>query len=223
MKLEKISKKFKKDGEVIDVLVDVNYNFKESKLYAIFGQSGSGKTTLINILGLLENATNGNYIFNGTNTKDINDNKRCKIRNKEIGYVFQSVDLNEYLNAIENVEIPMLINEDIDKADRKKNAEKLLEKFGLKNRLYHYPKELSGGERQRVCIARALANNPKVILCDEPTSSLDKTNTKKVFGILKKLSEEGYCVIIVSHDETVFEYADVCLELKNGKLFEVKK
>ena len=223
MILEHINKSFKKNGNRIQVLKDLNYNFKENKLYAIFGQSGSGKTTLINILGLLENATNGNYIFNGTNTKDINDNKRCKIRNKEIGYVFQSVDLNEYLNAIENVEIPMLINEDIDKADRKKNAEKLLEKFGLKNRLYHYPKELSGGERQRVCIARALANNPKVILCDEPTSSLDKTNTKKVFGILKKLSEEGYCVIIVSHDETVFEYADVCLELKNGKLFEVKK
>lgn len=223
MKLENINKSFKKNGNKIQVLCDVNYNFKKNRLYAIFGQSGSGKTTLINILGLLENATNGNYIFNGTNTKDINDNKRCKIRNKEIGYVFQSVDLNEYLNAIENVEIPMLINEDIDKADRKKNAEKLLEKFGLKNRLYHYPKELSGGERQRVCIARALANNPKVILCDEPTSSLDKTNTKKVFGILKKLSEEGYCVIIVSHDETVFEYADVCLELKDGKLFEVKK
>lgn len=223
MKLENLSKSFKKNGEVIDVLVDVNYNFEGSKLYAIFGQSGSGKTTLINIMGLLEDATSGNYIFGGTNTKKINDSVKCEIRNKKIGYIFQSVDLNEYLNATENVEIPMLINKSIDKKDRKKNAEKLLEKFGLKNRLSHYPKELSGGERQRVCIARALANNPKVILCDEPTSSLDKTNTKKVFSILKELSEEGYCVIIVSHDELVFDYADVCLELRDGKLFEVQK
>ena len=117
----------------------------------------------------------------------------------------------------------MMINKKINKEQRKKRAIELLEKFDLKNRITHFPKELSGGEKQRVCIARALANDPKVILCDETTSSLDKNNTKKVFGILKKLSEEGYCVIVVSHNEMVCDYADVCLELKKGQLFEVKK
>jgi putative ABC transport system ATP-binding protein len=223
MNLENICKEFKKNKKTIKVLVDINYNFETAKFYAIFGQSGSGKTTLINILGMLENPTSGNYIFNDINTTKINKEKKCELRNKNIGYVLQNINLNESLNAIENVELPMLINKNISLKDRKNIAKKLLEKFGLNSRTNHYPKELSGGERQRVCIARALANNPKVILCDEPTSSLDKTNTKKVFSLLKQLSSEGYCVIVVSHDDTIFNYADICLELKNGNLFEVTK
>ena len=191
MKLENVCKEFKKNNNTINVLVNVNYNFLPKKMYAIFGQSGSGKTTLINILGLLEKPTSGNYIFNDTNTLNLTNNELCDLRKNNIGYVFQNVELNNYLNALENVEIPMMINKKINKVQRKKRAIELLEKFDLKNRITHFPKELSGGEKQRVCIARALANDPKVILCDEPTSSLDKNNSKKVFGILKKLSEEG--------------------------------
>lgn len=131
------------------------------------------------------------------------------------------MDLNDYLNSLENVLLPMLVNSDISKDERTIIAKKLLKKFGLEKRMNHYPKELSGGEKQRVCIARALANRPKYLLCDEPTSSLDKRNTIKVFQLLKDLSQEGLCVIVVSHDGKVFDYADYCLELKDGKLIEV--
>lgn len=223
MKLKHIYKEFNKNGEIIKVLDDINYDFQNNKMYAILGQSGSGKTTLINILGLLENPTSGTYIFNKIDTSTIGKDKILELRNKNIGYVFQNVELNDYLTARENVELPMLINKEIKPNERKQKSDNLLNKFGLKERVTHFPKELSGGERQRVCIARALANNPKVILCDEPTSSLDKSNTKKVFSLLKEISSEGYCVIIVSHDENIFNYADICLELKDGHLYEVSK
>ena len=223
MNLENISKEFKKKGENIKVLDNINYNFVANKMYAIFGQSGSGKTTLINILGLLEKPTSGNYIFNNARTDKLNNDKICDLRKENIGYVFQNVELNDYLTALENVELPMLINNKIPMKERKEKAIELLEKFGIKKRINHFPKELSGGEQQRVAIARALANDPKIILCDEPTSSLDSKNTKRVFKILKNLAEEGYCVIVVSHNELIFDYADVCLELENGKLHEVTK
>lgn len=221
MKLKNVCKSYKKKGKKISVLQDLSYSFRLGKLYAIFGESGSGKTTLIYILGLLEKVTSGSYIFDKVDVTKLNRKELISLRKNNIGYVSQSMDLNDYLISLENVLLPMLVNSDISKDERTIIAKKLLKKFGLEKRMNHYPKELSGGEKQRVCIARALANRPKYLLCDEPTSSLDKRNTIKVFQLLKDLSQEGLCVIVVSHDEKVFDYADYCLELKDGKLIEV--
>lgn len=221
MKLKNVCKSYKKKGKNISVLQDLSYSFRFGKLYAIFGESGSGKTTLIYILGLLEKVTSGSYILDKVDVTKLNRKELISLRKNNIGYVSQSMDLNDYLNSLENVLLPMLVNSDISKDERTIIAKKLLKKFGLEKRMNHYPKELSGGEKQRVCIARALANRPKYLLCDEPTSSLDKRNTIKVFQLLKDLSQEGLCVIVVSHDEKVFDYADYCLELKDGKLIEV--
>ena len=221
MKLKNVCKSYKKKGKNISVLQDLSYSFRLGKLYAIFGESGSGKTTLIYILGLLEKVTSGSYILDKVDVTKLNRKELISLRKNNIGYVSQSMDLNDYLNSLENVLLPMLVNSDISKDERTIIAKKLLKKFGLEKRMNHYPKELSGGEKQRVCIARALANRPKYLLCDEPTSSLDKRNTIKVFQLLKDLSQEGLCVIVVSHDEKVFDYADYCLELKDGKLIEV--
>lgn len=221
MKLKNVCKSYKKKGKKISVLQDLSYSFRLGKLYAIFGESGSGKTTLIYILGLLEKVTSGSYILDKVDVTKLNRKELISLRKNNIGYVSQSMDLNDYLNSLENVLLPMLVNSDISKDERTIIAKKLLKKFGLEKRMNHYPKELSGGEKQRVCIARALANRPKYLLCDEPTSSLDKRNTIKVFQLLKDLSQEGLCVIVVSHDEKVFDYADYCLELKDGKLIEV--
>lgn len=221
MKLKNVCKSYKKKGKNISVLQDLSYSFRFGKLYAIFGESGSGKTTLIYILGLLEKVTSGSYILDKVDVTKLNRKELISLRKNNIGYVSQSMDLNDYLNSLENVLLPMLVNSDISKDERTVIAKKLLKKFGLEKRMNHYPKELSGGEKQRVCIARALANRPKYLLCDEPTSSLDKRNTIKVFQLLKDLSQEGLCVIVVSHNEKVFDYADYCLELKDGKLIEV--
>lgn len=221
MKLKNVCKSYKKKGKNISVLQDLSYSFRLGKLYAIFGESGSGKTTLIHILGLLEKVISGSYILDKVDVTKLNRKELISLRKNNIGYVSQSMDLNDYLNSLENVLLPMLVNSDISKDERTVIAKKLLKKFGLEKRMNHYPKELSGGEKQRVCIARALANRPKYLLCDEPTSSLDKRNTIKVFQLLKDLSQEGLCVIVVSHDEKVFDYADYCLELKDGKLTEV--
>lgn len=221
MKLKNVCKSYKKKGKNISVLQDLSYSFRFGKLYAIFGESGSGKTTLIYILGLLEKVTSGSYILDKVDVTKLNRKELISLRKNNIGYVSQSMDLNDYLISLENVLLPMLVNSDISKDERTVIAKKLLKKFGLEKRMNHYPKELSGGEKQRVCIARALANRPKYLLCDEPTSSLDKRNTIKVFQLLKDLSQEGLCVIVVSHDEKVFDYADYCLELKDGKLIEV--
>lgn len=221
MKLKNVCKSYKKKGKNISVLQDLSYSFRFGKLYAIFGESGSGKTTLIYILGLLEKVTSGSYILDKVDVTKLNRKELISLRKNNIGYVSQSMDLNDYLNSLENVLLPMLVNSDISKDERTIIAKKLLKKFGLEKRMNHYPKELSGGEKQRVCIARALANRPKYLLCDEPTSSLDKRNTIKVFQLLKDLSQEGLCVIVVSHNEKVFDYADYCLELKDGKLIEV--
>lgn len=221
MKLKNVCKSYKKKGKKISVLQDLSYSFRLGKLYAIFGESGSGKTTLIYILGLLEKVTSGSYILDKVDVTKLNRKELISLRKNNIGYVSQSMDLNDYLISLENVLLPMLVNSDISKDERTVIAKKLLKKFGLEKRMNHYPKELSGGEKQRVCIARALANRPKYLLCDEPTSSLDKRNTIKVFQLLKDLSQEGLCVIVVSHDEKVFDYADYCLELKDGKLIEV--
>lgn len=184
------------------------------------GHSGSGKSTLIQILGLLDNLSSGELYINGKNTNKLTETEKAKIRMKEIGFVFQSFYLNPKLKAIENIMLPMYINEEISREDRKSRAKELMKSFGLSNRINHFPRELSGGEQQRVAIARALANNPNYILADEPTGNLDVKNEEIVYKMLKDLSNNGKAVLVVSHSEIIKKYADKVLYMTDGILKE---
>ena len=217
MNIENVCKVYKTKNDEVKALDNVSYEFKPGKLYAIMGHSGSGKSTLISILGLIENYTSGKITINNEDISKLKDNDLSYLRMKYIGFVFQDFYLDEHLKAYENVMLPMLINKNIKKSERKEKAIKLLTELGLSERINHYPREMSGGEQQRVAIARSLANDPKIILADEPTGNLDETNEKLVFETLKKLAQNGKCVIVVTHSEEIKNYADEILKLNKGK------
>lgn len=218
LKLENICKVYNLKTEKVIALNQINYQFEVGKFYAIMGHSGSGKSTLISILGLIDRPSSGKYYLNGEDVFKLDDYKLSKLRNKEIGFIFQNFYLDEHLKAYENVMIPMIINENIPKDERKNRAITLLKKLNLEKRVNHFPKEMSGGEQQRVAIARALANEPNIILADEPTGNLDKKNEHMIFEELKNLSLAGKLVIVVSHSDEIKKYADIILELKDGEL-----
>ena len=213
-----LTKKYQRNKEDIVALDNINIKFEIGKFYAVMGHSGSGKSTLINIIGLIETATSGEYYLNGKNISDLNENEKANIRAKYFGFIFQDYNLDPNLKAYENVMLPMLIDKKVKNKDAKEKAIKLLVSLDLTHRINHYPKELSGGEQQRVAIARALANNPEIILADEPTGNLDKKNEQKIFSDLKKLSESGKCVIVVSHSLEIKKYADVIYTIDEGKI-----
>lgn len=213
-------KEFSLKDEKIIAMDNVNLEINTGKLYVIMGHSGSGKSTLIQILGLLDNLTQGELYINGQDVSNISEDEKADIRQKEIGFVFQSFYLNPKLTAIENVILPMYINKDIESSNRRRKALKLLTNFGLENRINHYPKELSGGEQQRIAIARALANDPSFILADEPTGNLDVNNEEIVYNTLRELANSGKAVLVVSHNESIKKYADKVLYMDLGKLSE---
>ncbi len=213
-------KEFSLKDEKIIAMDNVNLEIDTGKLYVIMGHSGSGKSTLIQILGLLDNLTHGQLYINGQDVSNISEDEKADIRQKEIGFVFQSFYLNPKLTAIENVMLPMYINKDIESSNRRRKALKLLTNFGLENRINHYPKELSGGEQQRIAIARALANDPSFILADEPTGNLDVNNEEIVYNTLRELANSGKAVLVVSHNESIKKYADKVLYMNLGKLSE---
>ena len=215
IELKDVSKSYHLNNKYISIFSDLNISFESGKFYAIMGHSGAGKSTLINLLGLLDDIDSGDYYYDGKNVKDLD---KSLFRNKNVGLIFQDFYLDNYLNALENVIYPMLINKDIQNNEMRIKAEELLDKVGLTDRKDHYPRELSGGEKQRIAIARALVNNPNLILADEPTGNLDEKNEDKVFSILKGLTEEGKCVIVVSHSNEVKKYADIVYELDKGGL-----
>lgn len=223
MRLEHVYKNYNLGKKEIAVLKDINVEFKTNTFYAIMGRSGSGKTTLVNILGLLDNVTNGKYFLNDKDITNVNSELKSKIISENIGFVFQSFYLNNNLSALENVMLPLYINKNVKKSERKELAKSMLTKFNLGNRINHKPKELSGGEQQRVAIARALINNPKIIIADEPTGNLDSQSEKEVFDILKQISKENKIVIVVSHNSIVKEYADCILEMEDGELNEIPR
>lgn len=218
MNIKNISKEYYTKEKNIIALDNISYDFEAGKFYAIKGHSGSGKSTLINVLGLIDGFTKGSYIINEIDVNKLNEDGKSDLRMKYFGFVFQDFYLDPNLKAYENVVLPMIINSNISKNERKEIAISLLKFFGLEDRCNHYPHQLSGGEQQRVCLARALANNPEVILADEPTGNLDRENEKKVFEYLKKLSKNGKCIIVVSHSEEINQYADIILNIENGKL-----
>ncbi len=222
IELKDLSKDYITLNKKIEVLKKVNYKFSKNKLYAIQGHSGSGKTTLVKILGLMVKPTSGDYFLYEQKVNSLTDDEESSYRLNHIGFIFQEYNLNPYLTAFENVSIPLVINKKIPRSKRKEHINSLLKKVGLEDRETHFPKELSGGEQQRVAIARALANNPDIIIADEPTGNLDKENEKIVFNLLKELSKEGKCVIVVSHSLEILKYADIHLLMENGILSEVK-
>ena len=200
------------DGKTM-ILENFSYTFESGKFYAIMGRSGAGKSTLLNIIGTIDSATDGEVLVMGKNVTGLKEKEKAVLRMKNIGFVFQGFYLNPYLNGEENVIVPMRINREIPSTDRKQIAEKLMADFGVENLKSSLPSQMSGGEQQRVCIARALANNPDIILADEPTGNLDEENEKIVFSYLKKLAEQGHTVIAVSHNEAVKDYADEIVEM----------
>lgn len=218
MKLENVKKSYKTKNKKIDVLSNVNIDFSNGYFYAIMGHSGSGKSTLINILGLTDTIDSGTYELYGKNVSDLKDTELSNLRMKNIGFVFQEFYLNPTLKAFENVMVPMLINKEINPKERKQKALDLLKSVGLEERIDHYPRELSGGEQQRVAIARCLANNPNIILADEPTGNLDEKTEKEIFTLLKNLVKKGKCVIVVSHSNDVKKYADKIYKIVDGKV-----
>lgn len=217
-----ILKNIRKNFGTLKVLENITCEFREKTFYAILGESGTGKTTLINILGLLDTSYNGTYLLNNINVLDSHNKSLTLNKSTKIGFVFQDYQLLQNMTALENVMIPMLLNNEIKRKNRRDLAIRLLKKVGLEDRKDHYPKELSGGEQQRVAIARALANNPEIILADEPTGNLDKKNETAIFELLKNISQDGKCVIIVSHSLNITNYADYIYKLQNGKIFGEK-
>ena len=223
IRLEKVKKNYKTKTKIINVLNDITVQLYNGKFYAIMGHSGSGKSTLVNILGLIDNFDSGEYYLYDSNIDDFSEKKLSYLRMKNIGFIFQEINLIPTLKAYENVMLPMMINKSIPSDKRKNMALDLLKVVGLEERVEHFPRELSGGEQQRVAIARALANNPKIIIADEPTGNLDEKNEKEIFETLKKLSDNGRCIIIVSHSENVKKYADEIFKISDGKLVGVSK
>ena len=201
----------------VTAVQDFTAQFVSGAFYLITGASGAGKSTLLHLLGLLERPTEGVLSLCGNEISAMREGRKAELRNRFIGFVFQSYYLHPNLNALENVMVPMLIHREIPPAKRKQRAESLLEKVGLSERSSHYPKELSGGEQQRVAIARALANDPPCILADEPTGNLDADKERHIFLLLKRLSaEEGKCVVAVTHSPEPMQYADAVIRLSRG-------
>ncbi len=207
----KISHLCKNFGEV-KALQDINFSLLQGQWLAIMGPSGSGKSTLLNILSLMDEQSSGEYFLDGTNVQNLDESAKIKIRREKIGLIFQQFHLIPYLNALENVMLAQFYHSSVDEED----ARAVLEKVGLAHRLKHLPSELSGGEQQRLCIARALINNPELLLADEPTGNLDEANEKIVLDLLKQLKNEGKTIVLITHNETLGKQADTMMILRHG-------
>jgi putative ABC transport system ATP-binding protein len=206
-----------------EALKGVDFSIEKGEFVAIMGQSGSGKSTLMNIIGCLDVATEGKYFLGGNDISMYKENELNKVRNTEIGFVFQSFNLLPKLNVLKNVELPMVYG-GVKQAERKERAMKFLEMVGLGDKWKNRPNELSGGQKQRVAIARALTNNPKILLADEPTGNLDSQSEKEIMEIFKKLNEEGTPIIMVTHEPEIAHYASRVIHFRDGHiLYDEKK
>lgn len=219
IELKNVKKNYIKDKKSIDVLKDISVTFKSGSLYVIIGKSGEGKSTLLKCLSSILPIDEGSIKYDNLSISSLDDNSLSEFRNKNIGFVFQEYNLFEFLNAYENIVMPFIINGTYSFSNKELNSKaiELLKFVELEDRKDHYPSELSGGEQQRIAIARALINDPSIILCDEPTGSIDNENSKKIMDLLKKISKKK-CVIIVTHDSEVLKYADKIYKLERGTL-----
>ena len=215
--VDNINKTYKNDSLELQVLKNISFKVDKGEFLAIMGSSGSGKSTMMNILGCLDNQYEGRYILDGIDISKSTENELSEIRNKKIGFIFQSFNLLPRLTALENVELP-LVYSSIPKEERHKRANELLEMVGLKDRTHHRPNELSGGQRQRVAIARALVNDPSIILADEPTGNLDSKSEGEIIEILQKLNKMGKTIVIVTHEPSIGEIAERKIVFKDGEI-----
>lgn len=213
--LNNIAKHYKVGAEIVRALRGISLKIYKNEYVALMGPSGSGKSTLMNILGCLDTPTSGEYILNKQDVSKLDDNSLAEIRNKEIGFVFQTFNLLPRSTALENVMLP-LIYAGINKSDRMERAEKTLAGVKLSDRITHKPNELSGGQRQRVAIARALVNNPSIILADEPTGNLDSKTSVEIMGLFEEIHNKGNTIIIVTHEEDIARHAHRIIRLIDG-------
>ena len=209
-------KKAYKMGEVeVPAINGMSFSINRGEFLAIVGPSGSGKSTLLNLVGCLDIPTSGSIFLDGKNISKMSESKLAKVRGKKIGFVFQKFNLIQNLTALENVMLPMVF-QDVSDEERQNVAEKLMNKFGIGHRMHHKPSEMSGGEQQRIAISRALANDPDMILADEPTGNLDSKSGKVVLETLKNIHEDGKTVVLVTHDTSLLKYSERIIKIKDG-------
>ncbi len=212
---KEISRIYKMGSEIIKALQSITIEIKKGEYVAFMGASGSGKSTLMNIVGCLDTATSGSYVLNGNNVSDLTENQLAEIRNKEIGFVFQTFNLLPRATSLENVALP-LIYAGLGKSEREERAMATLASVNLDDRASHKPNELSGGQRQRVAIARALVNNPSIILADEPTGNLDSKTSYSIMDLFERLHDDGNTIIMVTHEDDIAHYAHRVVKLRDG-------
>ena len=222
IRLNKIARHFVVGTETVKAIRSISLIIEENEFVALMGPSGSGKSTLMNILGCLDTPTGGNYSLNGNDVSMLNDNQLAEIRNKEIGFIFQTFNLLPRSTALENVTLP-LIYAGMSKAKRIERAKEVLEDVQLSDRITHKPNELSGGQRQRVAVARALVNHPSIILADEPTGNLDSKTSIEIMGLLEKIHKAGNTIIVVTHEEDIAKHAHRIIRLIDGNVSSDKK
>ena len=217
VKLENVARHYRVGDETVKALDGVSFTIRQGEYWAIMGPSGSGKSTLLNILGCLDRPTAGAYWLNGVNTAMMSDDALSDHRLKNLGFVFQSFHLIPQLTVMENIEMPMFYL-GVPPRERARRAEELARRVGMSHRLRHLPSELSGGQRQRVAVARALANDPAVLLADEPTGNLDSATSVQIMELFRELYEQGKTIILVTHEPDIAEYARAHIVVKDGKI-----
>jgi len=217
IKLEKIVKNYKVGTQIVRALRSVSLSINKGEYVAIMGASGSGKSTLMNVIGCLDTPTSGTYILSNSDVSHLSDDELAEIRNKEIGFVFQTFNLLPRNTALENVMLP-LVYAGIKKQERIMKAEKILAEVGLSDRIEHKPNELSGGQRQRVAVARALVNNPSILLADEPTGNLDSKISEEIMQLFAEIHRKGNTLIVVTHEESIALHAHRIIRLKDGEI-----
>ncbi|CAM3419668.1 ABC transporter ATP-binding protein [Marinicrinis lubricantis] len=219
LRIEHVSKRYRMGGEIVKALDEVSMTVMQGEMVAIIGPSGSGKSTLMNTIGCLDSPTSGSYWLDGDEVSRLSENKLAAIRNRKIGFIFQSFNLLSKLSALENVELP-LIYRGVPAKQRKELAIAALRKVKLEERMGHKPTELSGGQQQRVAIARALAGEPPLLLADEPTGALDTKTSNEVMQLLQELNEQGHTIVLITHDMDIAKQAKRVIRIQDGKLYE---
>jgi putative ABC transport system ATP-binding protein len=219
IEIRDLTKVYEMGDSQVRALDGVSVDVERGDFLAIMGPSGSGKSTLMNLIGCLDSPSSGTYLLNNQEVSLLDDDELARIRNREIGFVFQTFNLLARTTALENVEVP-LIYAGIPRAERRRKAHEMLERVGLGDRMRHQPNELSGGQRQRVAVARALVNNPSILLADEPTGNLDSRTGEEIMALFQQLNREGNTIILVTHEEDIAAHAGSRIRLRDGKIVE---